>query len=164
METIGFTIRPVAAEDRPWVDALIAAAFGSPVVVSRGQVLRPSELDGFVAEADGERVGLATVHADERGCEVVSLNSLRPGAGIGRALLARAEQYARERGCRRLWLITTNDNTRALRMYQRFGMRIAAVHLGAVDAARTIKPEIPLTGDDGIPIHDEIELAMELSS
>lgn len=33
---------------------------------------------------------------------------------------------------------------------------------GAVDEARRIKPQIPLIGLDGIPIHDEIELEMIL--
>lgn len=163
MTVSGYAIRPAAPDDRPWIDALIAREFGSAVVVSRGQVLRPSTLDGFIAEDRGEQIGLVTLHVDRQECEVVSLNSLRPGGGIGRALLDRAEQFARERGCARLWLITTNDNTRALRLYQRIGMRIAAVRLGAIDAARAIKPEIPLTGDDGIPIHDEIELAKDLT-
>jgi hypothetical protein len=45
--------------------------------------------------------------------------------------------------CDRLRLVTTNDNIRALRFYQRRGWRMAALHLDAVDAARKIKPEIP---------------------
>jgi len=36
------------------------------------------------------------------------------------------------------------------------------VHRGAVAAARALKPEIPLIGDDGILIRDEIELELPL--
>jgi ribosomal protein S18 acetylase RimI-like enzyme len=157
------SIRPVRPADRAWIDSVIAEAFGASVVVSRGQALRPSELDGFVADVDGTPAGLVTLHVDERGCEIVTLNSLRPGGGIGRALMARAEEYARGHECGRLWLITTNDNTRALRIYQQMGMRLVALYPGAVDEARSLKPEIPVLGEDGIAIHDEIELAKNLT-
>jgi hypothetical protein len=38
------------------------------------------------------------------------------------------------------------------------------VHSGAVDQARQLKPSIPPIGDFGIPIHDELELELELDS
>jgi RimJ/RimL family protein N-acetyltransferase len=47
---------------------------------------------------------------------------------------------ARELGCRRIWLVTTNDNTRALQFYQRQGWDVVALHRDAVTAARRIKP------------------------
>ena len=79
------------------------------------------------------------------------------------ALVEKIAQKATELGCRRLWLITTNDNVNALRFYQRRGFRLAAVHPGAVDRARTtMKPEIPFVGDYGIPLRDELELEMQL--
>jgi hypothetical protein len=63
----------------------------------------------------------------------------------------------------RLFLITTNDNTHALRFYQRRGLRLCALRPGAVDEARrTLKPEIGEIGNDGIPIHDEVELDLLL--
>jgi hypothetical protein len=37
--------------------------------------------------------------------------------------------------------------------------RLAALHRGAVDYSRThLKPEIPVVGDYGIPLRDEIEV------
>jgi hypothetical protein len=65
-------------------------------------------------------------------------------------------------GLRRLWLITTNDNLAALRFYQRRGMRITGVSPSAVDAARELKPSIPLTGAYGIGLHDELTLELTL--
>jgi hypothetical protein len=33
-----------------------------------------------------------------------------------------------------------------------------------VDEARRLKPSIPLVGDHGIPVHDELELELPLAS
>ena len=72
---------------------------------------------------------------------------------------------ASEAGCRRLWVVTTNDNLGALRFYQRRGFRLAALRPGAVDASRALlKPEIPSLGNDGIPLRDEIELELSLEA
>jgi hypothetical protein len=39
---------------------------------------------------------------------------------------------------------------------------MAAIHRGAVDESRKLKPGIPLIGAHGIPLRDEIELEMVL--
>ena len=39
---------------------------------------------------------------------------------------------------------------------ERRGFTLVAVHEGAVDRSRVAKPEIPLLGDGGIEIHDEL--------
>jgi GNAT superfamily N-acetyltransferase len=160
--TVEAGVRPVEDADRPQIERLIAGWWRAPEIVSRGEVLRPAELDGFLVERRGEIVALATLHVRGDECEVVTLNSEQPGSGFGAALMRTAEEYARERGCRRLWLTTTNDNTHALRFYQRLGLRIAAVRIGAIEEERRLKPELPLLGDGGIPIRDEIELAKDL--
>lgn len=42
-------------------------------------------------------------------------------------------------------------------------MELKAVHIGAVDEARSLlKPEIPATGEDGIPIRHEFEFELLL--
>lgn len=86
------------------------------------------------------------------------MDSLLEKRGIGTALMDAVEREARAAGCRRLWLITTNDNTRALRFYQKLGLSLAALHRDAIAESRKLKPSIALTGEDGIPIRDEIEL------
>jgi GNAT superfamily N-acetyltransferase len=71
------------------------------------------------------------------------------------------KDIARDAGCRRLWVVTTNDNLDALRFYQRRGFRLRLIRPGAVDRSRELlKPEIPTTGTFGIPLRDEIELEM----
>lgn len=156
-----WTIRPAGPADVDWIRALANERWGGPTILSRGREHRLPDLPGFVAEAEGARVGLATWRVEADACELVSLDSLRPRSGIGTALLDRVRKTAREAGCRRLWLVTTNDNLDAVRFYQRRGMRLVAVHRGAVDAARSRKPTIPLVGMHGIPIRDEIELEAE---
>jgi len=66
-------------------------------------------------------------------------------------------QKAKEAYCDRVWLITTNDNTGAIRFYQRFGFSLRAVHIDSMDKARILKPQIPLTGNDEIPLKHEFE-------
>jgi len=91
--------------------------------------------------------------------EITAIASQSEGRGVGSALMATAVETARETGCRRVWLITTNDNLPALRFYQKRGFRLVSIHRGAVDYSRAkLKPEIPELGRHAIPIHDELEL------
>ena len=156
-------IRAPHLNERAWVERQLSESWGSTIVVTRGRVHDASRLSALVAVQGGELVGLATFNLDDGDCELVTLDALRQGKGIGSALLARVAEHAAERGCQRVWLITTNDNINAIRFYQRRGMRLIAVHPGAVDEARRIKPTIPVTGEHGIPIHDELEFELRLS-
>jgi GNAT superfamily N-acetyltransferase len=131
-------------------------------VVSRGRIHDPSVLPGFAALAGDDLVGVATYRIDGRECELVTIDALVEGAGIGTALVEAVAGAAREHGCTRLWLITTNDNLRALRFYQRRGFRLAALHRDALETSRRLKPSIPETGLDGIPLRDELELERPL--
>jgi GNAT superfamily N-acetyltransferase len=159
---VDIDITPLRPQDRRKVADLIASRWGSHVVVAHGTVYRPAGLPGFVARRDGEWVGLVTYHIAGGACEIISLDSLQPGIGVGTALLDAVERAARGAGCIRLWLITTNDNLTALRFYQKRGFSLVAVHRGAVEQARILKPEIPVIGQEGIPIRDEIELERSL--
>ena len=156
-------IRPLSPADRDWVARHVAEHWDAEIVVAHGTLYHPAELPGFVAELDGKVAGLVTLHVAGDACEIVTLDSLREGRGIGTALIEAAKVAARQSGCRRLWLITTNDNLRALGFCQKRGFRLVAVYPGAMDAARRLKPEIPLLGNDGIPIRDEIELEIMLA-
>jgi len=91
-------------------------------------------------------------------CEVTSLDSLKEGKGIGTVLINEVLQEAKEKNCRRVFLITTNDNLHALGFYQRRGFELVSIHRGAVNESRKIKATIPLIGENNIPLRDEIEL------
>jgi ribosomal protein S18 acetylase RimI-like enzyme len=156
------TVRALRDDERTWAAATLRESWGGDIVIAGGRELRPAELPALVAEADGERAGLATYEVTDRDCELVSLDALTIGAGIGSALVEAVANVASAAGCTRLRVITTNDNLPALRLYQRHGFVLAAVHPGAVDLARRRKPQIPTTGHAGIPIRDELELVRAL--
>lgn len=100
-------------------------------------------LPGLVAERDGAPVGLLLYRIERDECEVVVLIAVARREGIGRALLEAVEPIARRAGCRRLWLVTTNDNRSALAFYRTVGWTQVAVHRGAVrEASRTFRFEI----------------------
>ena len=90
--------------------------------------------------------------------EIATINALDLYRGIGTMLIEAVRAEAKRLGCYQVMLTTTNDNIGALRFYQRRGFRLAAIRPGAVDRTRQLKPEIPRTGDFGIPLRDEIDL------
>jgi GNAT superfamily N-acetyltransferase len=136
--------------------------WGGEVVVTGGKARDASLLEGFVAEADDEPVGLATYETRGAECELVTLDSFREATGVGSALLAAVANAAWKQGCRKLSVVTTNDNVRALGFYQRRGFVLAALRTGAVEKSRRLKPEIPELGFSDIPIRDELELVLDL--
>jgi ribosomal protein S18 acetylase RimI-like enzyme len=150
-------IRDLTAEDRPWAERLVCEHFRTPVMVSRGVLHDTCRLPGLVAVRKGARVGLLQFHTRAGAFEVVVLVATDRGQGIGRCLLDAAASVARGHGCRRLWLITTNDNRSAIAFYSALGWHRSAVHRGAMREARRLKPEIPEFASDGTPIEDEIE-------
>lgn len=158
-----YRIRGLEATDRNWIAEKLDEYWGSTRVVSRGKLHYAHTLPGFtIVDGDEHPQGLITYHISEGACEIVTLNSYQEGIGIGTALIQAVKDAAETEKCHRLWLITTNDNTHALRYYQKRGFRLVAVHQGAVTEARRLKPEIPLLGLDDIPITDEIELEISL--
>ena len=155
-------IRPLADGDRSWLEQLVPERWGAPTVVGHGRVYRVAELPGFVAQEGDEALGLVTYSIEGEACEIVTIDSLREGVGIGTALIEAVANKARQTGCRRVWLVTTNDNLPMLRFAQKRGFALVAVHPNAVEASRKLKSEIPPIGIDGIPIRDELELELLL--
>jgi GNAT superfamily N-acetyltransferase len=156
-------VRPLDDEDRPWVIELLRERWASEVQIVNGKARDASLLEGFVAELDGEPVGLATYETRGSACELVTLDSLHEGAGAGSALVAAVANAAWRDGCKTVSVVTTNDNVRALAFYQRRGFVLSALRLRAVEKARKLKPEIPELGRFDIPIRDEIELTLDLA-
>jgi ribosomal protein S18 acetylase RimI-like enzyme len=162
-------IRPADASDRDWIACTLAQRWGSTTIVTRGRLCDAASFAGLVAmdttfEQEPERVGLLTYRLAPEGLEVVTIDALKTGIGIGTALLSNGVRIARNAGVGRVWLITTNDNLSAIRFYERKGFRVVAVHEGAVDLARLLKPSIPLVAENGIELHDELELELTLDT
>lgn len=125
-----FTIRPAREADRLDVSRMFAAvaeerdgiATEPPVdIESRARSLA---LDGsFVAEADGEIVGMLHVERSRFGFGELGMAVALPwrGRGVGTALLEAAIEWAREEGLHKLSLSVFPHNTAAIGLYRRFG-------------------------------------------
>jgi GNAT superfamily N-acetyltransferase len=151
-------VRPVEESDRPTVEWLTTQLWGAAEVAVHDGLFYPATLPGFIAERGGRIAGLVTFQVRPGVLEIVTINALDLYQGIGTMLVEAVRAEAKRQGCHQITLTTTNDNIGALRFYQRRGFRIAAVRPGAVDRTRRRKPEIPRTGDFGIPLRDEIDL------
>ncbi|WP_207550827.1 GNAT family N-acetyltransferase [Paramaledivibacter caminithermalis] len=131
--------------------------WGSGIMVVKGRVYNMELLSGYIVIEDNKIIGLVTYNMENKECEIVSLDSLYENKGLGTKLVEEVIKIAKKEGCNRVWLITTNDNIRAIRFYQKRGFNMKALYTNSVNEARKIKPEIPMIGYDDIPILHEIE-------
>ena len=152
--------RRLTRNDLPHLRKFWKENWGDEFVVAHGVIYHPDTLDGFIALDGDEWIGEITYFFSNHECEIVSIVSLREGQGIGTSLIDNVVEEARKQSCKRIFLVTTNDNLHALGFYQKRGFELVAVHRGAVNESRRLKPSIPLIGNDGIPLRDEIELEM----
>lgn len=156
------TVRPLDESDRAWLVQRLED-WHMRRLVSRGRLTEDaSKLPGYIALEHGERIGYALVRRDGEDLEVVAIACEPRGHGAGKALLAAAGDEAKHAGCRRAWLVTTNDNVEAIAAYLRCGWNLVAVHRDALEQSRTLKPEIPQTGEYGLPLRDELEFELPI--
>jgi GNAT superfamily N-acetyltransferase len=155
-------LRPLVDGDRSWTRSALCRVWGSTAVARRGELVDAAELEGIVAVVDGHPAGLVTYAMRDAELEVVTLQAEPEGHGVGRALMDAVRDHARDVRMSRIWLITTNDNIRALRFYQQWGMDLVALIHNGVSRSRTVKPGIPVIGQHGIPVRHELELELRL--
>jgi GNAT superfamily N-acetyltransferase len=151
----GAVLRVVEGAEKAQAIARLRHEWGEPVIVHdrayRFDNCTIFVIDDFVAIAAISEAAAPTV-------EIVALNAFQRWRGLGSALIEGIAGFALSAGHVSLRVTTTNDNVDALRFYQRRGFRLAALRLGAVDEARQAKPSIPVAGDYGIPMRDELDL------
>ncbi|WP_433511433.1 N-acetyltransferase family protein [Nonomuraea sp. CA-143628] len=160
---MAISVRAIEPEDLAAVTRVLTASWGGATVVAlgRGELIDAAGLPGYLAFDGGELAGVVTYAREDDTVEIITIDAVIPGRGVGKALLDAVRAAAAEDGVARLRLVTTNDNTHALRFYQRYGFDLVALHRHGVDAARRLKPGIPLESD-GIPIKHELELELLL--
>lgn len=122
-------IRPAVASDLPVMRAIVEAAY-APYVRLIGRRPAPMDEDHAAQIAAGQvRIappyGVIVLVGTLEGLLVdnVAVHPAAQGQGIGRALLAFAEEEARRRGLDRLYLYTNAGMTRNVAMYARLGWR-----------------------------------------
>ena len=148
-------IRIIHDEIRKTVKQFFITHWGSSEMVVSTGVYHCDQLEGFYVIDEKEIVGLVTYRVKQQEVEIISLDCIYEGKGIGSALLNRVEEVARENQLQKITLITTNDNLHAIRFYQKRGYRVMEIRLDAVKKARLMKPTIPFFSDAQIPIQDE---------
>jgi GNAT superfamily N-acetyltransferase len=162
MKTLDFQIAEIRTEDKPLVASFISKNWGSQIVVTKGKLLNTIELPGFISILDSKVIGLITYDIQGKDCEIVTLDSKINNHGMGTQLIKMVIEKAKLNYCNRVWLITTNDNTNAIRFYQKRGFDWVGFYKDSLQVSRKIKPEIPEFGDDNIPIKHEIEFELRL--
>lgn len=143
--------------DNVWITDIATRLWGSTEIISKEHAYDILRLPNVIAERDGKPVGFVMYAIEEKACEIVALYTALENQGIGTKLLDRVKEEVKRDGCTKIWLMTTNDNTQALRFYQKRGFVISAIRMNVMHEKRKLKP-IPLLGNDGIEIRDEIEL------
>ncbi|MBA7537381.1 hypothetical protein ES705_29648 [subsurface metagenome] len=157
-----FHVKKKTSEDIKWIAPYLKENWGSDKIVTRNRIHNALELPGFIAEQKNKPVGITLYNIEDNQCEVVLLESFIEKKGIGSILMGHLKEIAVFKGCKRIWLITTNDNLAAIRFYQLRGYSLVAIYRNALEQSRKLKPEIPFIGINGIPLRDEIELELLL--
>lgn len=147
----------ITEESRSEANEYIRERWHSTVMIVRGKAFDLASAEGIAAMENNRIIGLITFILYDGICEIMSLNSDMEGRGIGTALVNQVCDYAKNHECGKLILITTNDNINAIRFYQKRGFDMVRIYHNALAASRKLKPEIPLIGENGIPLRHEIE-------
>jgi len=166
LTAVNYEIRAVDDVLRKKIQPIIVKEWGSPLLAINGKLWDSRTMSGFAAmcrSSCGDDVFGYLLYEFHGGvCEIMLLQSVVQNIGIASALIERVKQLAKENGTSRVIVQTSNDNTHAIRFYQRRGFTIREVRLGALEIARRLKPSIPLIGNDGIPLRDEIEFELRI--
>lgn len=152
-----FQFREKIDADNELMTSIAIKLWGSIEIISKNHIYDILKLPAFAVESDGKCIGFIVYTKERKECEIVALYSSIEKQGAATRLIDMVKKQAKNDRCERVWLMTTNDNTQALRFYQKRGFVLVAIRPNAIEAQRKIKP-IPLIGNDGIPIRDEIEL------
>lgn len=99
----------------------------------RQQLAAPDTFTFLIHEVGGTAVGFARINWDrpvpfgeQRGAELQKIYYLpeRTGEGLGRRLMAAAQETVAARGVRILWLDVLKSNPRARALYERLGFKV----------------------------------------
>jgi GNAT superfamily N-acetyltransferase len=156
------TIRLTTANDANKIMELMNKHWGGEPLVIRAKNYYPSKLEGILAIQENEIIGFLFFDYQANSCEIVVFEVFRKLQGIGTKILNKLKAIATKKNCNRVYLMTSNDNLDALRFYQRQGFYICAIHIDSVKNSRKMKPGIPMIGEYGIPLRDEIDLELLL--
>ena len=161
-DTEAIEFQALSSDDRTIVKSIAESQWGDNLIIVHGNEFHLDQLPGFKALHGLTWVGLVTYDIKDEICEIVSLDSFIPSMGTGRKLVNKVVETAREAGCKKIILITTNDNLNAIGFYQKIGFQMVWVEPDAVTRSWAMKPSIHLTAENGLPIKTEITFQINL--
>lgn len=153
-----FSFENVSHQNRELVRSFIRQHWYSTQMVLRGDCIPLANCPGLLLRSEEGIIALLLYRITPSFLEILSLDCLCPNKGIGTALINSAIEIARNHRCRKVVVITTNDNLEALRFYQKRGFDLVLIRRDALTLSRKLKPSIPEIGENGIPICHELEL------
>jgi len=129
-------IRQADGHDVTEIARIINAAFEVEREFRQGERTSPAEIAKllerdvfFVAEEGGRLTGAVHTSIDGRTgyFGMLSVDPSLQRGGIGRALLAAAEDHCRKAGCTRMTMSTGEDRTELIPYYERAGYRVTSI-------------------------------------
>ena len=169
IESQKYEVRRIDTTLREKIQPILDETWSAPLLAINGKLWDSRAMPGFAAVKSAtspaetcEILGYLLYEFHDGVCEIMVLESVAQNIGVASELTRQVKQTAKSNGVNKIIVQTSNDNTRAFRFYQRRGFTIREIRLGAMDAARMLKPSIPLIGEDGIPLRDEIEFEIEV--
>ena len=152
----------INSRNRNLINAFIKQHWYTTTMIIRGKEIDMTKVEGFYFSEEKNIIGLITYIVYNDILEITSLDSLQENQGIGSKLVEAVIYEAKERKCQKIILITTNDNINAIKFYQKRGFDMTHLFRNALDISRKLKPEIPLIGENSIPLRHEIEFELSI--
>lgn len=156
-------IRSKTANDNEWAKAFLNSQSNNAHLPAFSEETSHLSLPAWIAEVDDEPVGLLMYDFQNGACNIISLHVSRKRIGVGESLLNRLEVEAKSKSCKEITCAVGNDNLNALRFLQKRGFHLVELRVGAIEARRKLHPAVPITGEYGIPLRDELVLAKKLN-
>lgn len=93
------SIREINEENREKVVSFFREHWGSSEMVISSGIYQCEKLNGFIFEENNQIIGLVTyvIKDYENEIEIISLDSLSEGKGIGSALIEKVENIAKQK-------------------------------------------------------------------
>src|ERR1035437_8248199 len=121
-------IRRIQPNDRPWIQNFWLEHWGGDFMVTKGKKHHLNQLEGLIAEVDGDRRGLLVYETVLSELDIITHDSLLKNKGVGSALVSGVVDLAKAETLKRVWLMTSNDNLNALKFWQKRGFRLFKVY------------------------------------
>jgi GNAT superfamily N-acetyltransferase len=155
-----FTLEPASPDE---IERLWREFNGLPIVTVTRTYDDAEGAEALVCRGDdGGTLGHVSWSISGDTAEIVTIEAVEQGRHLGGRLLDAAESRIREHGVKRIIVTTTNDNLRAQAFYMRRRYRLARVERDGMERVRALKPTVPPTGHEGLPLRDMWEFEKQL--